>query len=246
MALIVGGNGVNTTFSGSLSGGGSLAENGTGTLAFTGTNTLSGGIIVASGVLILSNPNALPDGSSLIVGSAVGLGSGTQGAPRLRPVPRRARVPAEGERAPVGHRTRRQQGLRAPLAVVNSADYSAAVSMRQIEVVGNATLQAIEAVIDPSNQTHSSTIVNQACSIELGILFTVQADNGGSFKSIPVSLVNNVITQVLQSNNMTVVPGSEAGSYSSGETTGSDSQDPLWFWDAILLYLQSNDVTLNG
>jgi autotransporter-associated beta strand protein len=73
VALTVGGNGANTTFSGTLSdssSGGSLIKSGTGALTLSGTNTYLGGTIVAEGTLIVSNNEGLADGSSLTVGDA--------------------------------------------------------------------------------------------------------------------------------------------------------------------------------
>jgi len=71
VALTVGGNNANTTFSGSLSdsnSGGSLTKVGTGTLVLSGTNAYGGGTIVLSGILELLNSSAILDGSNLMVG----------------------------------------------------------------------------------------------------------------------------------------------------------------------------------
>ncbi|MFG1393000.1 autotransporter-associated beta strand repeat-containing protein [Xanthobacter agilis] len=53
-ALILGGNGRDTTFSGTISGG-ALAMNGTGRLTLTGTADLSGGLTIASGTVRVGN-----------------------------------------------------------------------------------------------------------------------------------------------------------------------------------------------
>jgi fibronectin-binding autotransporter adhesin len=71
VALTVGLNGANTTFSGSLSdsnSGGNLTKVGTGTLVLGGTNTYGGGTIVLDGTLSVTNNEGLADGSSLYVG----------------------------------------------------------------------------------------------------------------------------------------------------------------------------------
>ena len=71
IALTVGLNNADTTFSGSLSdsnSGGSLTLVGTGTLTLTGTNTYGGGTVVEGGTLVLTNNEALPDGSNVAIG----------------------------------------------------------------------------------------------------------------------------------------------------------------------------------
>lgn len=60
VALTVGGNNQSTTYSGTLSGTGSLTKIGTGTLILTGTNSYSGGTTVNAGILQASKPGALP------------------------------------------------------------------------------------------------------------------------------------------------------------------------------------------
>ena len=71
VALTVGYNNDDTTFSGTLSdtrGGGSLTKVGTGTLVLTGTNTYNGGTFVEDGTMIVTNNEGLADGSNLTVG----------------------------------------------------------------------------------------------------------------------------------------------------------------------------------
>ena len=60
VALSVGNNNESTTYSGQLSGGGSLGKVGTGTLTLTGTNTYTGGTAVNAGMLQAKGPAALP------------------------------------------------------------------------------------------------------------------------------------------------------------------------------------------
>lgn len=52
--LDVGGNGGSTTFSGEISGNGSLSKSGTGTLLLTGTNTFSGDTFIHEGILVVN------------------------------------------------------------------------------------------------------------------------------------------------------------------------------------------------
>ncbi len=69
VALSVGNNNVGTTYSGTLSGPGSLTKVGRGTLTLTGSDTYTGGTIVAAGALIATSPMAIYDGTALTVGS---------------------------------------------------------------------------------------------------------------------------------------------------------------------------------
>lgn len=59
----------NSTYSGAMTGVGSLIKLGTGTLSLSGTNTFSGGTTVSAGTLRLGVPSALLDGSNLAVAS---------------------------------------------------------------------------------------------------------------------------------------------------------------------------------
>jgi autotransporter-associated beta strand protein len=59
VALTVGGNGASTTYSGVLSGLGSLNKSGSGTLFLNGANTFSGNTLISAGVLQLLNGSAL-------------------------------------------------------------------------------------------------------------------------------------------------------------------------------------------
>ena len=76
MALSVGGNNASTTYSGALSGGGSLNKAGNGTLTLNGANTYTGGTTVNAGVLAVGNNSALGAANSLLTvtsGGAVNL-----------------------------------------------------------------------------------------------------------------------------------------------------------------------------
>jgi fibronectin-binding autotransporter adhesin len=73
VALTVGINNANTTFSGTLSdsnGVGSLTKVGTGRLTLSGTNSYGGGTYVDQGVLIAMDSSAIADGTSLTIGTA--------------------------------------------------------------------------------------------------------------------------------------------------------------------------------
>ena len=69
IALAVGGNGNSTTFSGEITGGGSLIKTGTGTLVLSGADSYTGGTSVDAGTLIVPNADGLADGSSLTIGA---------------------------------------------------------------------------------------------------------------------------------------------------------------------------------
>ena len=75
IALTIGGNGQSTTYSGAMSGSGSLTKTGTGILALTGTNVFSGGTMVLGGSLILEGAASLFAGSDLTIGTAAGHGA---------------------------------------------------------------------------------------------------------------------------------------------------------------------------
>lgn len=70
LALTVGTRGLNDTFSGVLSGNGSLTKTGPGRLTLSGANTFTGGVRILGGVLELARFNALPAGAVPFVGSA--------------------------------------------------------------------------------------------------------------------------------------------------------------------------------
>jgi fibronectin-binding autotransporter adhesin len=70
IVLTVGGNNGNTTYSGALSGPGSLAKAGVGTLTLTGTSSFSGGITVGVGALNVASTGSLSTtNGSLYIGS---------------------------------------------------------------------------------------------------------------------------------------------------------------------------------
>ena len=65
--LIIGGKGVDSTFSGTISAGTSLVKTGPGTLSFTGTLTHDGSTTVSNGVLALASDSASLDASATLV-----------------------------------------------------------------------------------------------------------------------------------------------------------------------------------
>ena len=78
VVLSVGNNGASTTYSGSLSGSGSLAKIGGGTLFLTGSSTYSGGTILGGGVLNIYGDAALAPPRER---------SSSPATPRYRPAP---------------------------------------------------------------------------------------------------------------------------------------------------------------
>ena len=74
IALTAGGNNASTTYSGILSGAGSLTKAGTGTLTLTGANTYAGGTTVNAGALLVNNTTGSGLGSGVVT---VGLATGT-------------------------------------------------------------------------------------------------------------------------------------------------------------------------
>lgn len=75
--LTTGAKGTNTTFSGTISGSGSLQKNGAGTLTLNGANTLTGSVQVIAGTLSLAATNVLATASSVTVAAGATLFSGT-------------------------------------------------------------------------------------------------------------------------------------------------------------------------
>ncbi len=70
VALTVGNNNSSNTYSGVLSGGGSLTQVGTGTLTLSGANSYSGGTAIQSGTIRLGANNTLPTAGTVTFGGA--------------------------------------------------------------------------------------------------------------------------------------------------------------------------------
>ena len=87
VALTVGPNNFNTTYSGTLSGAGAtLTKSGTGTLALTGSNSYTGGTTVSAGTLAVGHVNALGTGGLTINSMATAqLQTGTGAGPVVLP-----------------------------------------------------------------------------------------------------------------------------------------------------------------
>ncbi|MEN9667608.1 MAG: hypothetical protein RLZZ326_3971, partial [Planctomycetota bacterium] len=66
-AITIGGNGASTTYSGVISGTGSVTKTGTGTLRLTGTNAYTDGTTIVAGTLALGANNVLPDTGAVTV-----------------------------------------------------------------------------------------------------------------------------------------------------------------------------------
>ena len=77
VALVVGSNNASTTYSGVLSGTGSLAKSGTGTLTLAGANTHTGGTTVNAGTLLMGHASALGGGSLTLSGGALASSNST-------------------------------------------------------------------------------------------------------------------------------------------------------------------------
>ena len=59
VTVAVGGNNVNTTYSGSIGGNGGLEKAGSGTLTLTGTNSFTGGLVLDPGIVSVNSDAAL-------------------------------------------------------------------------------------------------------------------------------------------------------------------------------------------
>ena len=73
VALSIGNNNANTTYSGSLSGGGSIDKIGSGMFTATGANTYFGATTINSGVLQIGSSAALPSGTAVAVNGTLDL-----------------------------------------------------------------------------------------------------------------------------------------------------------------------------
>jgi fibronectin-binding autotransporter adhesin len=71
LALNVGSNDADTTYSGTLSGAGSLTKSGTGTLTLSGTNTYAGDTTLSGGTLALDHSNALQNSTATLSGGTL-------------------------------------------------------------------------------------------------------------------------------------------------------------------------------
>jgi fibronectin-binding autotransporter adhesin len=81
VALTVGNNNSSTSYTGALSGGGSVTKNGTGNMTFSGANTFTGGTNVAAGTLTVGATNTLPTtGTITVKGGTLALGANSQNA----------------------------------------------------------------------------------------------------------------------------------------------------------------------
>ena len=78
VALSVGGNLPNMTYSGTISGSGSLTQLGPNSLTLSGTNSYIGGTTISGGTLAITNANSLGD-----VGGQLSIGPSTLGPPTL-------------------------------------------------------------------------------------------------------------------------------------------------------------------
>lgn len=79
VALSVGNNNANTSYSGALTGGGSLTKIGTGSLTLTGNSSYGGGTTISNGILIVANTTGSATGTAGIALNAGTLASGTVG-----------------------------------------------------------------------------------------------------------------------------------------------------------------------
>ncbi len=76
VALVTGANNANTTYSGLISGAGTLVHNGSGTLTLTGTNIYSGGTVLGPDSLVITNGHALGTGPVTFTGNATFIAGG--------------------------------------------------------------------------------------------------------------------------------------------------------------------------
>jgi autotransporter-associated beta strand protein len=82
VALTIGGNNASNTYSGNLSGTGSLIKTGTGTQTLSGTNSFTGAISVSNGVLKFDNTSSIPTDLTNSI-SVTGLTGGAAGSPGI-------------------------------------------------------------------------------------------------------------------------------------------------------------------
>ena len=150
----------------------------------TSTANTYPGTVVTTGTLIALNIDALADGSSLTIGANAESIFGTL-------------APQRNIQQPISM---------LPITTGNSDSDSGSGSgstniLWQRVVHGRAALQAIENALDPSNQTHSSSVVSEASDLDVALVENVNCSNG-----LTAAAVDAVLVREMDSLGMTVTP----------------------------------------
>jgi hypothetical protein len=104
------------------------------------------------------------------------------------------------------------------------------------EAAGLAVFDAVENVIDPTNQTHSIGVFLQAAAVSLAIALDVDAANG-ALAGASQAVVDAAILQVI---NMTATPNQNQwdGGYSN-----PTNNELIAYYNAILEFFDTNDLS---
>ena len=195
-------------------------------------STYSGGTVVASGTLRVTTSYGLPDGSSLTVGvdSAAAFAAGPQGD-----------VQGPIAMLPITIGNSSDSGPGSDSGSDWATDPGLPPLLRTRVASGLAALQAIEDVIDPSNQVHSTSVLVQACGVDLAMIGATEAANGGAVAGASYATVAAAISLVLEESfGMTATPN---GNQWSGGFSNPTGDTFIAFNDFILQFFQTNDVT---
>ena len=230
IALTVGGNNTTTTYSGSMSGGGSLTKTGTGTMTLTGANTYTGNTTIHAGTLALSGSGSIASSPVITVGDAgssntvldlSGLppsgkntGDWTLGSNQTLKGIGTVTTASTGTITIAGTHS---PGNSAAIQQINGATTYAVNSIFVWELYGNTTSNNPTVNYDQVN-------VNGSLKIENGALFNVVLNDSGS----TVNLADNFWKtsqqwQVFSSTgNLTYTNGFTLGTVSSNQTPVSN------------------------
>jgi autotransporter-associated beta strand protein len=219
-----------STFTGNIQDGSAvgnvaIALSGAGTVTLSptaaGGNTFSGGTVVTGGTLQITTSSGLADGSYLSVGANAAslFAAGPQQQAQL-PI---SRLPVTtGDSSGSGFTPVTSQVLRTRLAQ------------------GGAIIDTLANIIDPTNQTHSTSVMLQTCAPFLDIMEDTVAANGGTGTIASNATVDAAILLVLQSMDWTATPNQNQ--WDGGAPNPSND----WFiayYNAVLEFFATYDVS---
>jgi hypothetical protein len=105
---------------------------------------------------------------------------------------------------------------------------------------GGAVFDALANIIDPTNQTHSTSVVLQTCAPFLAIMEDTVAANGGTSTIASNATVDAAILLVLQSMDMTATPNQNLW---GGEAANPSNDFFVAYYNAVLEFFATYDVS---